>query len=300
MIWKFLLPIFGRFPFSFAAAMSHPLRFLLHRIVRYRVSVVRKNLRICFPNWPIEKYRQIEHAYYQWLAELILETLKSTGITKEELHNHFRLVGENPFPTDFSAGRNAVGIVGHHGNWEWLGMSIGGLSNHEHWVIYKPLSDQTLDQYMRQNRERFGTKFIPFSNAYQRVAASKNLIMLGLAADQHPHRAESAVEVNFFGHRTGFFSGPGYFSTLENWNTYFGVIRRTKPFHYEWSMKMLKPAPVDTEKEAQQIERLSSVMKVSKERALKIISITQAYASAVEQRVIEQPETWLWSHRRFR
>lgn len=300
MIWKLLLPIFGRLPFSFAGVLSHPLRILIHRVLRYRVSVVRKNLRICFPDWPEKKLRTTELAYYQWLAELILETLKSTGLTETELHSHFRLVGDNPFPTDFSAGKNAVGIVGHHGNWEWLGMSIGRLSSHEHWVIYKPLSDRKLDVYMRQNRERFGTKFIPFANAYSRVAASKKLIMLGLAADQHPHRADSAVEVSFFGRRTGFFSGPGYFSTLENWNTYFGVIHRTKAFHYEWSMHRLEPATIDATQEAEQIDRLSRVMKVSAERALKIIAITQAYASAVEQRVREQPETWLWSHRRFR
>jgi Kdo2-lipid IVA lauroyltransferase/acyltransferase len=300
MIWKFLIPLFGKIPFSWASSVASVLSFILHRILRYRVNTVRKNLEICFPEWTKHQYQETERKYYQWMGELILETLKSTSLTEAELNDHFKLVGKNPFPEDFSQGFNAVGVVGHHGNWEWLGMSIGRLSKHEHWVIYKPLSDKILDVYMRQNRERFGTKFIPIANAYQRVQNSKNKIMLGLAADQHPHRADSAIEVQFFGRRTGFFPGPGHFSTLENWKTYFGTIQRTKAFHYEWSMEELLPIRIDQQKEATQIERLTSALKIAPERAVAMIEITQAYASAVERRVKEQPETWLWSHRRFR
>ena len=61
------------------------LYFLVFYIVRYRRSIVHKNLLTSFPEKNEDELIDITHEFYHWFCDYLVETIKLTTISKEEL-----------------------------------------------------------------------------------------------------------------------------------------------------------------------------------------------------------------------
>ena len=57
---------------------------VLHRVVRYRVSVVRTNLANAFPEKSREELRDIERRFYRHLSEVFIDTILLGSISRYE------------------------------------------------------------------------------------------------------------------------------------------------------------------------------------------------------------------------
>ena len=58
---------------------------VLHRVVRYRVSVVRTNLANAFPEKSREELRDIERRFYRHLSEVFIDTILLGSISRREI-----------------------------------------------------------------------------------------------------------------------------------------------------------------------------------------------------------------------
>ena len=70
---------------------SDVLSFFIYRVVRYRLKVVRRNLRHAFPNKTERERQELERRFYRHFADYIVETIKLAGISHEELLRRSRL-----------------------------------------------------------------------------------------------------------------------------------------------------------------------------------------------------------------
>jgi len=61
---------------------SDVLSFFIYRVVRYRLKVVRRNLRHAFPNKTERERQELERRFYRHFAEYIVETIKLATATK--------------------------------------------------------------------------------------------------------------------------------------------------------------------------------------------------------------------------
>jgi len=78
----FVFPIiylFASLPFFITNIIGNGIYVVLYKILKYRIHVVRDNLKRSFPNESNERLTEIEVKYYRHLSDLFLESLK--GIT---------------------------------------------------------------------------------------------------------------------------------------------------------------------------------------------------------------------------
>ena len=80
-------------PFRALYILSDFLYFLVYKVIRYRLKVVRMNLKNSFPEKTDKELHAIEKEFYHHFCDYFVETLKLLHISDEEMQK--RMVFEN-------------------------------------------------------------------------------------------------------------------------------------------------------------------------------------------------------------
>jgi len=115
---------------------------MLFYIFKYRRKVVLKNLLNSFPEKSRSEIRQIEKRFYHYLADLMLESVKTLSISADEIKKRFVIKNLELMTTYLQNGKSIIAVSGHYGNWEWGPLAIGLQLREKVLVVYKPLSDK--------------------------------------------------------------------------------------------------------------------------------------------------------------
>ena len=121
--------------------ISDGLALLAGKVLRYRRRVVRENLRTSFPEMTEKERRKIEHDFYSFLGDYIVETVKMISMSERQIRRRVRMEGLEQPCGALRRGRDVTLLLGHYCNWEWVssiplhipGNSVGA-------QIYHPLS----------------------------------------------------------------------------------------------------------------------------------------------------------------
>lgn len=168
--------------------------------------------------------------------------------------------------------------MGHLGNWEWGGNTFSLLCKHQLYVIYHPIANKNFDNLMYGMRSRFGTKLIPMKDTFRSMLANRNeLNATAFIADQTP-QPDNAYWTTFLNQETPVFRGTELIAKKLNYPIIYLKVKKIKRGFYELCAEMLCENPSIT-KEGE---------------------ITEMHTKRLEQDIIAQPETWLWSHRRWK
>ena len=252
---------------------------LLYYVVRYRRSVVEENLRNSFPE-KLEKERKLlEKKYYKYMADLMMETLKSVSISGKELQR--RMKPTNPELADeyISRGKSILAAAGHYGNWEMACIEFGFLTDKRRIVIYKPQSNQVFTDFFNRTRSRFGVTLVAMRQTLRKMVEYKNeLTFTVLASDQTPAREDAKYFVNFLNQPTAVFLGVEKISKMIDCVVVFYKIELIKRGYYTYTIVPLVEDPKNTRPH----------------------EITEIHVRYLEQLIREKPEFWLWSHRRWK
>lgn len=267
-------------PFSVLYAVSSGVYFLLYRVLGYRKEVVFTNLRNSFPERSEEEIRKIADGFYRYLCDIFLETFKTLTISREEMLRRCRFEPASKKLIDdlAAANRNVVLVMGHFGNWEWGGNTFSMESKQQLYVIYHPLSNKYFDGLMYRMRTRFGSKLIAMKDTFRVMAAQrKELNATAFIADQAP-RPETAYWTTFLHQDTPVFWGTEKISKKLGYPVVYIKISRLRRGYYEMTAEMLVPEP----------------------SAMAEGEILERFTRKLEADIREQPEIWLWSHRRWK
>jgi KDO2-lipid IV(A) lauroyltransferase len=110
------------------------------------------------------------------------------------------------------------------------------------------------------------------------IANRKELSATALIADQAPTPVETASWMQFLGQETAVFNGPEKIAKKLNQAVVYINIKRIKRGYYEVNPTLLFEYAKDS----------------------KDFEITETFNKKLEQDVLAQPETWLWSHKRWK
>jgi KDO2-lipid IV(A) lauroyltransferase len=177
-----------------------------------------------------------------------------------------------------AANQNVVLVMGHLGNWEWGGNSFSLETQQQLYVIYHPLSNKYFDGLMYRMRSRFGTRLIAMKDTFREmVIHRKELNATAFIADQSP-RPETAYWTTFLHQDTPVFWGTEKVAKKLQYPVVYIKIVKLKRGHYELSAEMLVEHPAAAG-EGEILER---------------------FTRKLEQDIMDQPEAWLWSHRRWK
>jgi len=266
-------------PWGLIYGYSNLMAKLLHKVVKYRVKVTRSNLRLAFPEKSDAELAIIEKKSYQNLADISVEALKGFTMCKSAIRERHKILNPELLDFYYNQKRSIIGVAGHLNNWEWGALSAGIQLKHHPVAIYKPLSNKLIDWFIKWNRSIRGTELVPPHQTYDTFQKYKHKPCIYiLVADQSPSNVSRAYWINFFNQETACIHGPEKYAKMYNYPVVYIDIKRVKRGYYTVELSVLCDKPNE----------------------LKDGELTAAYMHKLEESIRKSPESWLWTHRRWK
>lgn len=265
-------------PFWVLYIISDGICFLLYTIIGYRKSVVRKNINYAFPEKNIQEKREIERRFYKNLTDIILESLKGYTISEKEILKRFNVTNPEILDEYYKQGKSLILVVAHMGNWELATGSVVKDFKHKPVVLYKPLSNKYIDEFVYKQRKRFGLELLAIFNTAAYFSKKREIPKaFFMVADQYTPSTKRKKAV-FFGKETVFLHGPETYSKKYDLPVIYMEVQKVKRGHYVANLSILEENPTK----------------------LKDGELTQKYAIRLEESIKKYPDTWMWSHKRWK
>ena len=255
---------------------------LMYYVVRYRRRVVRKNLQMAFPEKTDQERKTIERNAYRQFCYTIVESIYGLRCSDAEMRQ--RVVFENMYEVNrlIAQTGGAIFMLAHFGNWEWM-------ASIQQWVIpgvtelnvYRQLKSKAFDRLMLYIRAKRGGVCVEKQRILRemvRYRAEKQPVTIGLLSDQKPRPEVTRTWTTFLHQETGWLDGGEVLARKFGYPVFYLFITRTAKGYYHVDMRTLAAEPKSTAEG----------------------EITRAYAAALEENILAQPELWLWTHNRWK
>jgi len=278
-IGVFFLFLISLLPLPLLFFFARLLYYLLYYLIGYRKKVVRGNLTHSFPEKSPSEIIEIEKKFFRFLSELIFEIIKMTTISKKEARKRVTFEGLEHLEVHFKAGESVLACTGHYGNWELGTLALGLNLSAKTLVIYKPMSNKIFESWFSKIRTQYGNVFIAMRQTLRGMAAYKNEpTLLCFASDQAPTREETKYFLDFLHQPTAALLGVEKIAKSTNRPIYYFKVTVVKKGYYHVEVLPMCSNP--------------SVMKD--------YEITNLHFQFLEDIIKEQPQYWLWSHKRWK
>lgn len=268
-----LLPIWILYIFS------DILYLVVYKIIRYRRNVVSINLSKSFPNKSNEELKEIQNKFYKHFFDVIVESIKAVSAPESFLRNKVIFKNIELFDKYYEKNRSIVLAVSHYGNWEWgiLGISLN--AKQKFMGVYKKLNNTFFNDFMNKTRAKFDADLVEMNQSYRYLINKKEECkIIGLLADQSPVKNETNYWTKFLNQETSVYLGPEKISKKFKYPVLFCSMNKVKRGYYEVFIEELCTSPEKTSKG----------------------KITSLYLRKMEEKINEQPQYWLWTHRRWK
>lgn len=274
----FFLRLISRLPLGILYLFSDVLFILGYYIIPYRKKLVRRNLLNSFPDKSPDAIKKIERKFYRNLCDYAVETLKLLTIDKGDLNK--RVLFTNPEVIEPYRQKNLpiIGLASHQFNWEWL--LVAGNFHFTLDYVYQPINNSLTDKLLREIRSRFGGYGIKRNELGREMVKRRNLWrMIAIVSDQYPGQKKDKKYITRFLHQeTAFFQAPDQIASLTQYPVVFAAIRKVKRGYYEATFVPLTEPPYIKDQE----------------------NVIERYVEEAEKVIRENPEGWLWSHKRWK
>ena len=276
---RLLLTMISKVPFAALYLVSDAFYLLNRYVIRYRYDVVRSNLRNAFPERRKREIDTLTEETFRSLADLLVETIKGIGITRDELDRRMEITASSRVHELVDQGKPLLFLTAHYCNWEWLLLYSCMYLPHPLMVAYQPFHNQRFDEFMLKARTRFGGELVPATDLIRQIITHrKTLKTLTLLGDQSPARNERKYWTTFLNQDTAFVDGTDGLVWLTKMPVIFASTKRRKRGHYDISLNVIAEPPY--EKNAH--------------------TVVERYARELESMIRADPPAWLWSHRRWK
>lgn len=269
-------------PFPLLYLRSDCYYLFLYHLLRYRRKVVRENLVGSFPEKSSKEIKRIEKHFYRNLCDLAVEICKMMTMKPETLVQHVHFTNPELVQDLYKKGRSYFAAIPHSGNWEWYGKLMHTVSDHKASAIYKKLSNPDFDALICRLRTNFNLdqeQMIESQQALRTLVRRKDLVnAILIVADQSPRGVESDYWTEFLHRDTCWFYGLERMAKLLDYAVVFVEMKRVRRGYYEVRFELICEDPKNMEEGA----------------------IMEQYVRHIERFINQQPDNWLWSHRRWK
>lgn len=272
-------PLLSRLPLRMLYAACAVAMFVIFRVLRIRVDVVRDNLARSLPQFDARAIDRIMAQHYRATGQIIAEALGAGSMAPEEIRRRVSFTNLDLPRAALATGRPLLIIGAHQCNWEWILHGLALQLGHPLDVGYKPIRSAWAERLMFAIRTRFGSHLVPAKQLLPDIIRRRGIVRaIAMLADQEPTSAERRHWVRFLGRDTAFYLGPEEMARSMRYAALFVGMRRTARGCYEISFAPLA-AP---------------------EERLRPGEFTERYARLVEAQILAAPADWTWSHRRWK
>ena len=267
-------------PFWLLYLKSDVYYFLTYHVVRYRRKVVRQNLLNSFPEKDAKSIKTIERHFYRNLCDLVVEAPKMMRMGPNGYRKRLTFTNTELIAQLDEKHKNIFFAIPHSGNWEWFGKMIPELSHHKGLAIYKRVQNTVFERLMLYMRTK-GTdlEMVESNSVLRRLAQLRdNPNAVLMMADQTPHGLESDYWTEFLHQDTCWFTGIERIAKKLDYAIVFVSMKRQGRGRYEVAFVLV----TDNPKEMGNGE------------------VMEQYVRHVERFIEDNPDNWLWSHRRWK
>ena len=253
---------------------------IFFHLVRYRRDVVDQNLANSFPEKSKKERGLIASKFYHHLCDCFLETLYFDRITNEKAIERVKFINPEMANDYMDQGKSVIILMGHYNNWECFN-SWGLHTTHRSYAIYKKLRNTAFGKFYNHLRSRFGSFPLERALTFRQLKDDSVEGIPGLSLfliDQSPRSFDIQYWTTFLNQETAIIVGPEKVARKLNAAVLFGNTRKTKRGFYEVEFVLI----TDTAKKIPKFE------------------ITEKSTRLLEKLIVENPEYWLWSHRKWK
>ncbi|MFR9554474.1 MAG: lysophospholipid acyltransferase family protein, partial [Rikenellaceae bacterium] len=217
--------------------------FLTYRCFRYRVKVVRQNLKNSFPELSDKERAKICRKFYHYLSEVGISTISLAGgdpsktvLRNVEQQQIYKL-------KEITAGQSWVALTAHYGLWEYLGF-WGDCANQALIAVYHPLRNKVFGELFERLRIFKNVEVVAIKDTIRYCLEHQDGIngmnyILGLIADQNPPRRPNSKWFTFLNQETIFFDGGEKIALKLKLPVYFIYQKRVGRGRYEFGYEFI-------------------------------------------------------------
>jgi KDO2-lipid IV(A) lauroyltransferase len=267
-------------PFRLLYAVSDVLYVVLYHIVGYRKQTVQENLKLVFPEKSEAERQLITKRFYHHLCDMILEAIKSMSISVEDMKARFKFTNIELIKEFEKQNKSIVLMCAHYGSWEWI-FIIQTYVKFRGYAIYKRLNNRYFDKLVRGIRARYNSYLVTTKETIPTLIENKKkgvLTMNGFVSDQTPKKGKAYHWNTFMGIEVPIHTGAEMLAKKLDMPVIFFSVKRIKRGFYETTFQTLAEQPNE----------------------YKNYAITDQFLKHVEQQIIEAPEYYLWTHKRWK
>lgn len=283
LIFLILYPILlliSILPFRILYILSDFICFFVYHVFGYRKKVVRANLALALPHLSAKERLIIEIKFYKHLCDMFLEMIKTMTISQEEMDRRFVYKNFEVYKSVEAEGKSIALLCAHYASYEWA-VSINSKISFKGFAIYKKINNKYFDRLVRRIRSKFDAELIPINKTSEVIEHNylKNIKSLyGFASDQSPQLRPNNYWSKFMGIEVPVYIGAELLSKKMNMNMIFIKVKKVKRGFYEAEFEILSKNVKDVPD----------------------FEIMDVFLSKVEQQILEAPEYYLWTHKRWK
>jgi KDO2-lipid IV(A) lauroyltransferase len=267
-------------PLSILYILSDFIFLLLYYFPSYRRKVVGTNLKNSFPEKSDKELRAIEKKFYRHLSDLFIETFKLIHMSENQQLRRFTYSNTEVIDRLRKDKRDIIALLGHYNNWEWPTL-LPAFMNYTTVIIYKPLQNKYFNNFINEQRSRYGIILTPMSLVIREILnyRQKKINTLSIfISDQTPAKGDIKFWTPFLNQDTPVFTGAERIASKYDMAVVFFNIQKIKRGFYNLDIELL------FDHTAELPEHM----------------ITETFTRRLEEVIREKPEYWLWSHRRWK
>jgi len=233
-----------------------------------------------YPDKEEKELSEIQKRFFKHFADSLIEGVKAFTISKESIKQRYTYKNIELIDSLYKDGKSVVLVGSHYANWEW----IIGLSLHtqiDFYGSYTKIQNKSFEKVIKDSRSKFGMKCVKSSEIIKGIVTNVKLQKQGLyllLSDQSPQVKKNQYWTEFLNVKVPIFTGAEMISKKFDFAVVNINTTKIKRGYYESNFEMITDEP----KEFTNHE------------------ITDSYLHLTEAHIHQQPNYYLWSHKRFK
>lgn len=275
-----ILWIISILPFRIFYWFSDLIYLMVYRIIGYRKKTVRENMALALPHLSSNERLVLEKKFYQHMCDMFLEMVKTLTISNKEMDKRFKITNIELVKEFENKGKSTILLTSHYGSWEWL-ITINNQTKFYGVGVYKKIANKYFDQLVRDIRSKFNTELVETRQTIPLMRENEKtgkLCMYGLVSDQSPKLNRAFHWHHFMGIDVPVHTGAEMLAKRYDLSVLFVDVKKVKRGYYEATF-------VNITEDA---------------RSIPDFEITERFLKLVEKQILDAPEYYLWTHKRWK
>lgn len=254
---------------------------LITYVFKYRKKVTIENIRLSFPE---KNEKEVHHLYKQYqyhLTQIAAEMLKMISMSRKNLKKRYYCSNPEIVNQYFNHGKSVILVSSHYNNWEWMVLALDSMFLHHGIGVGKANSNKDFEKLINRARTRYGTEVVfadHVRETFERYIESNTPCAYMMLSDQSPNNLKKAYYTTFLNQDSAMIYGAEYFAKKYDFPVFYYQVIKDKSGYYHVELELITEKPLET---------------VYGE-------ITEKYVQLLEKTIKNQPQYWLWSHRRWK